>query len=188
MSEINRSFEDIEDIFRKVVMSILGLPDKDEKSVRFPFGSTTETGSAPGIKRTDNVCFVYVVPADDGYGQQHHISYIPEKDSDMLTYVDEHTDVYTITFACYGPKGHVWAQKIKDGLYRNDIRRLLKCNHFYLKTGIPPIVPLNELRESEWWRRFDVSPTFYSFVRLEQPEAVGTIEDVNIILNPGARE
>jgi hypothetical protein len=181
------SFEEIEDLFRKVAMTILGIPEKDNKTVRMPFGSSAETGSAPGFSREENVCFIYVIPADDGYGQQQHVSYEVPDDWDeeadgpvMLTRVEKYTDIYDIRFACYGPKGYDWARKIKTDLLKDKIRKLLRGSSFFLKVGIPPIVPTHESYEGSWWRRFDLTATFYAAVRTEQPGAVGTIENVTI--------
>jgi len=180
------SFEEIEDLFRNVAMTILGIPETDNKSVRMPYGTPLETGSAPGFTKSDNVCFIYVIPADDGYGQQRHITYEPSEDSDTLTLVDEHTDIFTIRFTIYGPKGYSWARKIANGLYRERVRKILREHDFYLKVGIPPIVQLNELREGDWFRRHDVAPMFYQAVRLEESDAsdaVAPFEKVVIKLN-----
>jgi hypothetical protein len=174
------SFEQIEELFRVVSCTILGIDLEDINTVRFPHGSSPDVGNAPGFTREKNVCFIFVIPNDDGYGQQHHVSYHPQEENDLLTRVDEHTDIYDVNFVCYGPCGHEWANKIKNGLYRDDIRRLLKSSSFFLRAGIPPIVPVHELREGTWWRRYDVKPTFYSAVRIVQRDFIPAYEKVNI--------
>jgi hypothetical protein len=184
MASLYLKFEEIEDLFRAVVCTILSIPETDNKSVRFPYGTKPETGTAPGFTRDQDVCFIYVIPVDDGYGQQHHITYVPDEDpaSDLLTRIDKHTDIYDVRFTLYGPNSFVRARSIKDGLYRDDIRRLLKQSGFHLKAGIPPVVYLRENRESEWWWRHDITPTFYSAVRIETPGFLGPIEEAHITL------
>ena len=179
-------FEEIEDLFRKVALTILGIPETDNKSVRMPYGTLMETGSAPGFTKSDTVCFIFVVPADDGYAQARHITYESSDDSDTLTLVDEHTDIFTIRFTIYGPNGYKWARKITNGLYRDSVRKILREHNFFLKVGIPPIVYLQEQREGDWFRRYDVAPMFYQAVRLVETgtaDAVAPFEKVVIKIN-----
>jgi len=184
------SFEEIEDLFRAVVLKILELPEDDAKTVRMPHGSVTE-GASPGFLKTDDVCFIYVIPTDDGYGQQYHRRYVPsEENPDMLTQVSEHTDIYNIRFTIYGPKSHDWVRKIKDTLYRDDIKKLLRESGFFIKAGIPPPVHAPELHEGSWWRRFDLTTMFYQFVRQVYDGEIAPFEkvEINITHKPGARE
>ncbi|MCL2084424.1 MAG: hypothetical protein FWH06_04095 [Oscillospiraceae bacterium] len=180
MSTIRLTFEQIENLFRDVVCKILDISDTGNAAVRFPYGSSAAVGNAPGFTRDMDVCFVYVIPADDGYGQQYHISYTPDPGSDLLTRVDEHTDIYDVQFTFHGPNSFERSRSMKDGLYRNDVRLLLKQSGFFLKAGIPPIIQMREVREGEWWRRYDVRPTFYSYVRIETPGFMEPIEKASI--------
>jgi hypothetical protein len=179
VASVYLTIREIEDLFRDAALLLLGLPETDSQSVRFPYGSGA--GAAPGITRGMDVCFIYVIPADDGYGQQRHVSYEPEPGG-MLTRVDEHTDIYDVRFSCCGPDSFRRARCIKDGLYREDAKKLLGSKGFYLRVGIPPIVHIREPRDGEWWERCDVTPTFYSYVRIEEPSSTGAIARAEITL------
>lgn len=180
MATLYLTHNEIEDLMRAVVCLLLEIPDNDNKAIRFPYGSSAQTGSAPGIARDMDVCFVYIVPADDGYGQQRHVSFEPDPDGDMLTRVDEHTDIYDVRFVLYGPNSFERARRLKDGLTREDTRKLLKESGFFVRSGIPPLSHVQEIREGDWWTRYDVSPRFYSFVRIETPGFIGPIESASI--------
>lgn len=180
MATFYLTHDEIENLLRSAVCTILDIPDSDNKAVRFPY--STQTESAPGITRDMDVCFIYVIPADDGYGQQRHISYTPDNDPDssMLTRVDKHTDIYDVRFVFYGPNSFERARRLKDSLSRDDIRKLLKESGFFLRAGIPPLEHIHEIREGDWWTRCDVTPRFYSSVRTETPGYAAPIESVSI--------
>jgi len=180
MTNLPMEFEDIENLFRNAAMKALGIPKTDNKSVRLPHGSSFTAGNAPDFKREENVCFIYIEPYDDGYGQQRHITYEPREGSDMLTRVDNHTDIFEARFTCYGPNGFDWTRKIKAGLHLYEIRRTLRKYGFFLKVGIPPIIHIPELHDCAWWRRFDLKVVFYSAVSIEWPEYISTYERVII--------
>lgn len=163
-----------------MTLRLLGLPEDDAKTVRFPYGSTPVVGSAPGFKRTDNVCFIYVLPDDDAYANQSHISYRNDG-AERLTHIDRHTDAYRINFVFYGPDSMEWAKTVKAGIHRQDIMEpLLYQNQLALITTTPRITPARELKDGEWWTRHDLSMQFYHGVRIETENCTGTIEHVNI--------
>lgn len=159
----------------------LGLPDTDNKTIRIPYGANSPTGSAPTHNPTNSICYIYVTPTDDGYGQQHYLQYKNGAtiDSDM-TEVDEYTEEYAVIFSCYGADAFDWARLIRDGLYGNIVKRFLGTEKLYLKAGIPPIVPAREIINTQWVMRCDVTATFYSYVRIERENTMPPIEHVNI--------
>lgn len=177
--QINPTREELEDTFREAVLRILDLPEDDAKTVRFPYGSTYASGSAPDFGREDNVCFIYLMPAGDGYEQQTHISY-RDDGTEKLTQIDEHTDIYRLNCMCYGPKCETWAKDIKSGFVKQKCREFFGKRHLHLVSQSFTISTIPELKDGEWWRRCDAAALFYQFVHLEEENSVGTIEKVRI--------
>ena len=54
----------------------LGIPKTDNSTIRIPYGASSVTGTSPMHDPKNSVCYVYVSPTDDGYGQKHHLKYI----------------------------------------------------------------------------------------------------------------
>ncbi len=169
MPEIIKTAEEIEDLFRLVVLTILKLdPNKNNKRVRFPWGSNLKAGigSAPAWKKEEDVCLIYELPQDDGYNRRRNRSYADQGGRDLIA-VDEHTDVHYFNFVNYGPNAYEFARDIRDGLFLDETRRLLSKNNFYLVTDVPAIKRIPELWNGEWWNRADISAIFNEYVRRE---------------------
>ena len=171
MAEITMSSTEIEDMFREVVCLILGLdPESNHKRIRFPWGSEIDTlkgiSSTPDWKRDENVCFIYSRPNDDAYNRQRDTRYVHREGRNLVA-IDEHTDVHDILFVNYGPDAYDCARKIRNGLFLDEIRRLLKRNNFHLLVNVPAPRRVPELVNAEWWNRVDVNAMFNQFVRLE---------------------
>jgi hypothetical protein len=84
--------------------------------------------------------------------------------------LDEHTNVHNMIFANYGPNAYECARNIRNGLFRDEIRIMLKKNHFALITDIPAPRRVPELFEGEWWNRVDINAHFNEFERLESEQ------------------
>jgi len=171
MAELTHTSIEIEDIFREVVCTIFGLgPESNHDRIRFPWGSDllTGVGSAPDWDHMADVCFIYALPHDDAYNRQRNRRNVYRDGPDMVQ-LDEHTDVHNILFVNYGPNAYECARGIRDGLFRNDIRAMLKGNRFSIVTDVPAPRRIPELYDGEWWNRVDLNATFYEFVRLESP-------------------
>ena len=181
MAEIIKTSKDMESIFASVVMTILKLdPNTSHKRVRFPWGSNISSvmnSSAPAWKKNEDVCFIYALPQDDSYNRQRNRRYVDRGGRDLVE-IEEYTDVHYLNFVNYGPKAYECARDIRDGLFRHEIRRLLRENNFFLISDVPAIVRVPELVQGEWWNRVDVSARFNEFVRREYEMPV--IEEISI--------
>jgi hypothetical protein len=169
VQEITKTANEIEDFFRLLVCTILQLdPEKNHSRIRFPWGSNLAFGipDAPDWDRMEDVCFIYALPYDDPYNKQRNRRNIYIEGPDMIQ-LDEHTNVHNMLFVNYGPNAYEDARKIRDGMFRNPIRRLLRRNHFALVTDIAAPRRVPELYNNEWWNRVDVNVIFNEFVRLK---------------------
>ena len=126
MPEVIKSIEEMENMFRVAILSILKI-DIDsigaKKRIRFPWGSSffNDNGSAPSWQRDEDTCVIYELPQDGSYNRQRDIYYINDEESSDLIRVDEHTDIHSVMFANYGPKAYESARDIRDGLNLPDI-------------------------------------------------------------------
>lgn len=162
---------------------ILEIPN-DNSSVRLAYGASSETGTAPMHNAKSSVCYVTVSPTNDGYGDQHHISYDSVEGSDLLTEVDEYTEEYSVIFSCYGEDAYDKARKIRDGLYGKKCKDFLHGYRIHFVVGSAQIVPAREIIDTRWVERCDLTAEFYSAVRVERAGAVGRIDEVKISLAP----
>jgi len=180
MQEIQKSISEIEDMLAEVLCMIWKI-DKDNISgrIRAVWGSNIDEASmsAPNLKTTEDVCYIQVTPEDDAYNRQRHIRYVHTGGRNMIS-VDEHTDVHTVLFVNYGTNAYDYARRIRDGLFRDDIRRFLRLNHFPLVLNVPAPRRVPELVNGNWVNRVDVSATFNQYVRLVG--SVGTIRQVGV--------
>ena len=171
MAEISKSILEIQRIFRLVVCEIWGIAYEQSYSrIRFPWGSQVDTpggtGSAPDWTRDEDVCFIYALPHDNSYNRQRDRRYEHRGSRDLVA-LDEHTDVHHMMFSNYGPNAYDCARRIRDGLFLDETRRILKQNHFAIITDTPAIRRVPELVNGEWWNRVDAVAAFNEFVRLE---------------------
>jgi hypothetical protein len=180
---IDRTLNEVEDLMVSLVRLTLGIPDTDQSGIRLAYGASSETGGAPMHNPQTGVCYVYVDPTDDGYGQQHHITYKNGEDVEGdMTEVDEYTEEYAVTFSLYGHDAYDRARVLRDGLYGIAVKEFLWGKHIHPKMGIPAIVQAHEILNTFWVERCDVTVTFYAYVRIERENAVKDIEEVSVTL------
>lgn len=132
----------------------------------------------------NGVCYVTVNPTNDGYGNQHHISYESVEGSDLLTEVDEYTEEYSVLFSCYGEDAYDKARKIRDGFYGVKCKEFLHGYKIHFVTGSQQLIPAREIIDTIWVDRCDLTVEFYSAVRVERAGAVGRIDEVKVNLAP----
>jgi len=180
MQEIQKSVTEMEDMLAEVVCMIWGINKETINGrIRVIWGSNVDTKSmsSPNLKTTEDICYIHVMPEDDAYNRQRHIQFVHLGGENMAA-VDEHTDVHNILFVNYGNNAYDCARKIRNGLYRDDIRRFLRINRFPLVTDTPAIRRVPELVNGNWVNRVDVSAKFNQYVRLITE--IGTIEQVGV--------
>lgn len=149
MAESSLTLRQAEDLFLEATREILGIPD-DNSTVRLAYGAGSTTGSAPMHDVKNSVCYLTVNPTNDGYGNLHHIHYDSAEDSDLLTEVDEYTEEYSVIFSCYGIDSYDKARKIRDGLYGENSKKLLRNHKIYLVVGSPQLIPAREIIDTRW--------------------------------------
>jgi hypothetical protein len=164
-----------------LVRLTLKIPDEDQAGVRIAYGASSKTGSAPVHNPENSVCYIYVNPTDDGYGKQHHISYVNgEQQPDSMREVDDYTEEYAVTFSFYGGDAYDRARKHRDSIYSLAVKEFLSETHIHPKMGIPAIVQTHDNINTFWVKRCDLTVTFYAHVRIVRENTVSNIEEINI--------
>jgi hypothetical protein len=193
---INRTLREVEDLMVALVRLTLNIP-ADADGIRMAYGAGSKTGSAAVHNPENSMIYVYVNPTDDGYGQQHHLSYINgenvldengnellDADGNNVTYemteVDEYTEQYAVNFSLYGQDAYDRARTLRDGVYGVAVKEFLWGTHIHQKVGLPALVQTHELINTIWVKRCDVNVVFYAKVRIERENAVKNIESVSI--------
>jgi hypothetical protein len=180
---INRTLIEVEDLMKSLARFTLGIPETDNKKVRMAYGAGSKTGSAPTHNPTESICYVYVNPTDDGYGQQHHLSYLNGKEvAGDMTEVDEYTEEYAVIFSLYGEDAYDRARTLRDGIYGLAVKEFLWGKYIHPKMGIPALIQTHETINNIWVKRCDLNVVFYAKVRIEREKAVKNIEEVNVTI------
>lgn len=169
--------KELENAIQEAVSMILNI--NDNKTIRFGWGSSQETGSAPFFSRNSNVVVIFDTIVDDQISRYRDISYEIE-DGDTLSHVDTHIDVHEFLFVCYGPESFNWARDIRNSINMPNISEHLRKNNLFLIPDTPAVQVVPELVDGEWWDRTDLKIRFNEKVRVKKENAVAVAESVNI--------
>ncbi|MDU4960195.1 MAG: aldehyde dehydrogenase [Sporomusaceae bacterium] len=172
-----------EDFFWQLTMQLLGYDpaafnDPDNPPACMPVRVSWPTTGAPAWKITENVVFIrLILHEDDDYARQIDSIYKPEPGTVIKQ--SARTRVWDVQFVAYGPDAQTAVTQIKDGVFRQDIKRLLSANSVFLIPNLPPCRRVPELFAGQWWNRWDGRLYFNELHRLPD-EDVGRIESVSI--------
>ena len=175
MSDNIKSRRELELIFIKTVKNILDIENQNHYSVRRGYGSKEETGAAPGWKREENVVMLSVLFQDSIIDKIRNQSF-EDGENNMLTYIDKHTATISLRCTCYGPDCFVWAERLRAGFSRPDIKLILTREEIYRVSGESAPYTANEIFNNEWWLRTDITINFNMAVRIEQINAVNSLD------------
>jgi len=167
-------FKALEAMFWRTAMQILGLDASDPESVN-KVRRTYPADGQPTWKISEDVMFIRLFEKDDAYARQ--LDSIYEEENDTVIKKSARTRVWLVQYTAYGPNAHGNINKVKDGVFRQDIKRILAGSSVYLIPDLPPARRAPELFASQWWERWDLFLSFNELYRLPD-EDVGRIEEV----------
>lgn len=177
------SVEQMEDLFWQVTMKILGFnpadfSDEHNPPAFMPVRISWPQEGAPSWKIYEDVTFIRLVPhEDDDYARQIDSTY--EATLGTVIKKSSRTRVLEVHFVVYGPNASINVNKIKDGVFRQDVKRVLSASSVFLIPDLPPSRRVPELYAGRWWNRWDLSLFFNEGYQLPD-EDVGRIESVTI--------
>ena len=153
----------IEDIFRSITMTILGLPEKDNQNkpinqdkVRVAWSTT----GSPAWKITDDIVFIKVSLSDDPIIQQRDVIYSPITNTNTSSRIVTYTKCHLIEWVLYGPCSYDKADLIRNGIFLPQITETLLTNKLALITTVPAPRRAPELFNGQWWERCDLQASF----------------------------
>lgn len=167
MSDTVLTLSQIEDALYEAVVACLGL-DPDSASAQGRVRRAwPETGTLPGFARADDLCFVRVGPCDDVYAGLCELQSAYDAQADALLASRERCEAHGVLLVFYGPHCLDDARRVRDGLARDEIRRILRLRGLYPfgVRGAPRRLP--ELFGGQWWDRCDFPFSLYERVRRE---------------------
>ena len=176
--------EQLENLFWKVTMILLDLDPEStsqavQKHVRISWPESDDGNST--WERNENTVFLRISPVQDDYNL-YETDYKYNLQSDSLTEVVDYHRCFSINWVCYGPGSLEEADKIRAGIFRQDIRLLLRKNKLAFIPKVREPVRIPELDESgQWWERYDLTVNFYALTQHEFGSGmIETAPDVTI--------
>ena len=170
-----------EDAMYSAVCACLGLDESSapaQRRVRRAWPSGEEQGAQPGFARTENVCFLRVSPADEAYSVFAETRSEYDAAADALRQTQSRCDALSVLLVFYGPAAFDDARRVRDGLAREEIRRVLRRKNLY--PARPPAAPrrVPELSGGRGWERCDLTLTLYE--RTERQYMAGYIAQADV--------
>ena len=116
------TYEELQDVFwslcNLLVQDEVTAPSDQHIRWKYP-----ETGQ-PDWKLTDNVLFLFLNERDDDYGKQLDTTW--DTRGEHVIRKRSRTRVWELDLTAYGPKSCEIVNRIKDGVFRQDAKELLK--------------------------------------------------------------
>ncbi|WP_371378908.1 aldehyde dehydrogenase [Sporomusa aerivorans] len=169
-------FKQLEKLFWQATMQILGLDPTIPENVN-KVRRTYSTDGQPAWKIDEDVVFIRLFEKEDDYTKQLDSVYEPR--ASTVIKQSARTRVWEVQYVAYGPVAHANINKIKDGVFRQDVKRLLSASSVFLIPNLPTCKRVPELFGGQWWNRWDTSLNFNELYRLPD-EDVGRIESVSV--------
>ena len=174
----------IEDAVWMATVMALGLDpnaDATQSKVRISW-PLTESGS-PNWTREENVVFIRLAPYNDDYSSLWDLSHA-DNSGEYVETVANH-ESYETNWLCYGPDALEYAQTLRYGLGRGDIRAYLETQSMAFKPVIPMPTHIPEQdRNGEWWERYDVRAQMYCKQTRQYSEGyIDTAPNVNLVID-----
>ena len=181
LDEVNRNIEQVEDLFKEMARLVFndGLPIS---LVYQELGDKARalTKEAKKTPQGEHL-YIQVTPTDGGAGRD--VLYVDvELDDDELLAVDVHTVTYKVLYMFYGKHATANAMRIRDGFFRDDIKRFMANNHMGITSKIKQVRRVPESVNSIWVNRADFDVEFNLYRRL-----IGRMESIGA-LNKNIRE
>lgn len=163
-------FSKLEDLFCDMAELILGK--NFTKNIRISYALNGQ----PSWKSTEDIIFIRLFEKDDEYAKQINSSY---ETSGNVIKKSSRTRVWEVQIVAYGPSANENINKIKDGVFRQEVKNLLAKDNVFFVPNYPQSKRVPELFSGQWWNRWDLSLNFNELYKLPD-EDVGRIDSVEI--------
>lgn len=153
------------------------IPENPYYYVRLSYPSL----GAPAWKKEESVVFIRAVEIDNPYNRQREFQDETYQASpEALIQKMSFTRVYQVFWSCWGENGFLNAEKIRDGIFIDEIYFRIFREKIYpvLDLRSPRRAP--ELFGGSWWERTDLDIMFYELV--EKEREIGVLKSAEIIV------
>lgn len=164
-------FEALENLFRDMIVAIMGK-NFNADNIRFSY----QQDGQPGFKIDQDVIFIRLFESDDDYAKQ--LNNIYEGNTTVIK-KSARTRVWETQIIAYGPHASQNINKIRDAVFRQDIKRILSVNSVFLIPDMPIAKRIPEYFAGQWWNRWDQYLKWNELYEL-QDEDLGRIDSVSI--------
>ena len=167
-------YKELLNLFWKMCSEI--LKDEIENPDKFIRKKYPVNGS-PDWKIDDDILFLNLSEKDDEYAKQFQSVY-------KTSYGDvirerSRTRVWELFITAYGDNSYDLLNKIKDGVFRENIKRILSKNAVFLIPNLPTIQSMPEMFSGKWWNRFDL-PLYFNECYIAESENLGSVEHLTL--------
>ena len=173
---------EFEDLMQSVFCSILGWEsDELKNNVRI---SWPEEGQ-PTWEISDDLIFLRCYEINDSINKEREHTDEYQVSPDEFARDTKYSVVMAVDVILYGPNSFENARNIRDGIFSEDIKLILKQNDIYLKPKEDQITPkrADEYFEGRWWRRTDIGFRFNE--KMVVSTTIPAIDSVNIGIYEG---
>lgn len=150
---------EFEDLMQSVFCSILGW-ESDELKNNVRISWPEEGQPAWGI--TDNLVFLRCYEQDSSINKEREHTDEYQVSPDEFARDTKYSVLMAVDVIIYGPNSFENSRKIRDGIFTEEIKLILKQNDIYLLPKESQITPkrADEYFEGRWWRRTDMGLRF----------------------------
>lgn len=165
------NFEELEDLFWDMIAAIMGT-EFNTDNIRFSY----QQDGQPGFLIDQDVIFIRLFESDDDYAKQ--LNNIYEGNTTVIK-KSARTRVWETQIIAYGPNANQNINKIRDAVFRQDIKRILSVKSVFLVPDMPIAKRIPEYFAGQWWNRWDQYLKWNELYELEN-EDLGRIDSVSI--------
>jgi hypothetical protein len=173
---------EFEDLMQSVFCSILEWESEELKNnVRI---SWPEEGQ-PAWEITEDLVFLRCYEINDSINKEREHTDEYQVSPDEFARDTKYSIVMAVDVILYGPNSFENARNIRDGIFSENIKLILKQNDIYLKPKEDQITPkrADEYFEGRWWRRTDIGFRFNE--KMVVSTTIPAIDSVNIGIYEG---
>lgn len=166
---------EIEEILYNVIKEI--LPNFDAENicrVHQAFGQ-------PSFSNSEDRIFFDVVETDADIAKELYFEERFDTEKDVIKRTHKKTITVNVKFVIYGPNAYNNSLLVRDGFYREAIRKTLRENGLFIVPYHRPVLFFPEQMNGGWFQRYDFEETF-NRLWTSDPEDLDYIEQTNIIL------
>jgi hypothetical protein len=183
MSEVYLPLADVENLFQKLIVSMLGWDVStpiQKNNVKIDWA----TGGRPGWgDPKKNLVFLKVIESDSNYNKEREVvnEWIPSPAE--LVQRTSYTRQIQVSIVAYGSDSFENVQQIRDSMFYQTFRNVLSQNKIYLIPDIEAPVRAPELFNDCWYERIDMTLHFNELIVREIN--VTPVESVDITIYEG---